>query len=144
MGSPVSPIVATSRWSSLKEKRCPTSPDHRKSGLGAWMTLSPDCTYMTKRISQSISTPGTRTETESNRKLPFLDTCVLIKTEVTIYRKPTHTDQYLNFNLYHHLDTNDQHGELSFIEQRRLSRQLDKEIGLRLLESVLYDNSYKQ
>ena len=38
------------------------------------------------------------TESESNDVLPFLDTCMHINdddsTHVTVYRKPTHTDQY--------------------------------------------------
>ena len=41
------------------------------------------------------------TEREENRSLAFLDTLTVIKPdgnlEVKIYRKPTHTDQYLNF-----------------------------------------------
>ena len=44
-------------------------------------------------------------ERETDRKLPFLDTCVHKtiegKLETDVYRKPTHTDKYLSFNLHH-------------------------------------------
>ena len=46
-------------------------------------------------------------ELEENRELPFLDTCVKIEANGTfstkVYRKKTHTNQYLNFNSNHHL-----------------------------------------
>ena len=47
------------------------------------------------------------TEPEQDGRLPFLNACVNINeggsTHVTVYRKPNHTDQYLNFSSNHHL-----------------------------------------
>ena len=44
-------------------------------------------------------------EQESDGSLPFLDTLIVRKTDGTIklqvYRKPTHTDQYLNYQSHH-------------------------------------------
>ena len=46
-------------------------------------------------------------EFETNSNLPFLVLCTHILddgyTKLTIYRKPTHTDQYLNFKYRHPL-----------------------------------------
>jgi len=43
-------------------------------------------------------------ETECNRKISFLDTLVSRRNgviTVDVYRKPTHTDRYLDFNSHH-------------------------------------------
>ena len=46
-------------------------------------------------------------EKSKNRELPFLDTRVKIgedgKVKFDVYRKPTHTDQYLSFGSNHHM-----------------------------------------
>ena len=47
------------------------------------------------------------TEPEQDGRLPFLDACVNINEDgsahVTVYRKSTHREQYLNFSSNHHL-----------------------------------------
>ena len=47
-------------------------------------------------------------EAEEENKLPFLDTCINIRddgsTLITVYRKPTNTNQYLNFHSNHPLN----------------------------------------
>ena len=47
------------------------------------------------------------TENMKEMKISFLDTEVKLiedkKIEISIYRKSTHTDQYLNFNSNHHI-----------------------------------------
>ena len=47
-------------------------------------------------------------EPEQGGKLPFLDLCISIlddgDTKLSVYRKPTHTDQYLQFTSHHPLE----------------------------------------
>jgi len=47
-------------------------------------------------------------EMKSEGKLPFLDLLIIRKDtgalNLQIYRKPTHTDQYLNFNSHHPIE----------------------------------------
>ena len=56
--------------------------------------------------------PATKFTVENNKEdeaIPFLDTIVKPeadgKLSITVYRKPNHTDQYLQWDSHHHLST---------------------------------------
>ena len=78
-----------------------------------WMTpFSPKRKKINKNFLQHINSvdPAIQFTVENNKEdgaIPFLDTTVKPendgKLSITVYRKPTHTDQYLQWNSHHHL-----------------------------------------
>jgi len=114
MGSFVSPLVANMYMEHLEEKLQSTVPAELKPKL--WKRYVHDILEVIRKGSaeklteflNSLDAPGSTKftyELEQDGKLTFLD-ILLERTDsgglkLCIYRKPTHTDQYLNFSSHH-------------------------------------------
>ena len=113
MGSPVSPIVANLYMEYLEKKSseyCPRLPRF-------WCRHVDDTFVIHKEVNkkgflQHINSvdPAIRFTVEDNKEdgsIPFLDTIVTSEADgslsITVYRKPIHTDQYLQWDSHHHL-----------------------------------------
>ncbi|XP_066275413.1 uncharacterized protein [Branchiostoma lanceolatum] len=113
MGSPVSPIVCNLYMEHLEQLAISTAPHpplwwfryvddthtklkkaHAQEFIDHLNSLDPDIKFTSEK--------------EQDRTLPFLDTLTTIQEDgslrLSIYRKPTHTDQYLNFRSNHPLE----------------------------------------
>ena len=113
MGSPVSPIVANLYMEYLEQKSLGTAPHHPRF----WCRYVDDTFVIHKEANkqgflQHINSvdPAIKFTVEDNREdgsIPFLD--IIVKPEengglsITVYRKPTHTDQYLQWDSHHNL-----------------------------------------
>ena len=116
MGSPVSPIAANIFMEALEQQAIATAPLDCKPKL--WVRYVDDILEIIKKssvqqltdhinqIDKSGSIKFTYEEEEQGR-IPFLDTLIVRKEDgsvkVLVYRKPTHTDQYLNYQSHHPL-----------------------------------------
>ena len=113
MGSPVSPLICNLYMEDFESKAIATS----ENPPGWWYRYVDDTHIKQKRehldkFTEHINSidPCIKftSEPENDGSLPFLDTSTTRKEDgslkVTIYRKPTHTDQYLNFASNHPLD----------------------------------------
>ena len=111
MGSPVSPIVAN-LYMEYFEQNVSLLPPPR-----FWCSFVDDTFVIQKEIHkqdflQHINSvdPAIKFTVEDNKEdatIPFLDTIVKPevdgKLSITVYRKSTHTDQYLQWDSHHHL-----------------------------------------
>ena len=114
MGSPVSPIVANLYMEYLEQKALSTAPNPTPK---FWHKYADDTFVIHKEANkqgflQHINSvdPAIRFTVEDNKEdgsIPFLDTIVKPEVDgslsITVYRKPTYTDQYLQWDNYHHL-----------------------------------------
>ena len=112
MGSLVSLIVANLYMEYLEQKALSTAPTPK-----FWCRYVDDTFVIHKEVNkqgflQHINRvdPAIRFTVEDNKEdgsIPFLDTIVKPQVDgslsITVYRKPTHTDQYLQWDSHHHL-----------------------------------------
>ena len=113
MGSPVSPIVANLYMEYLEPKALSSAPNPTRF----WCRFVGDTFVIHKEVNkqgflQHINSvdPAIKFTVEDNKEdesIPFLDTIVKPEADgtlsITVYRKPTHTDQYLQWDSHHHL-----------------------------------------
>ena len=112
-GSAVSPIVANLYMEYIEQKALSTAPHPPGSGAGMWMTPLVIHKEANKQgFLQHINSvdPAIKFTVEDNKEdgsIPFLDTIVKPEVDgslsITVYRKPTHTDQYLQWDSHHNL-----------------------------------------
>ena len=116
MGSPVSPIVANLFMEKLEQEPIATAPMECKPKF--WSRYVDDILEIIHKGSTQKPTDHLNTvdptrnikfthEEEDQGRIPFLDTLIARKPDrsvkLLVYRKKTHTDQYLNFNSQHPL-----------------------------------------
>ena len=113
MGSPVSPIVANLYMEYLEQKALSTASQPPRF----WCRYVDDTFVIHKEANkqgflQHINSvdPAIKFTVEDNKEdgsIPFLDTIVKPEANgnlsITVYRKPTHTDQYLQWDSHHTL-----------------------------------------
>ena len=115
MCSPVSLIVANLYMEFLEQKALSTAPHPLRSGTDLWMTPLSSTRKSTKQgFLQYINSvdPAIKFTVEDNKEdgsIPFLDTTVKPEADgslsITVYRKPTHADLYLQWDSQHHLSS---------------------------------------
>ena len=113
MGSPVSPAVADLMMEEFEERALqnpPVVPSVWFRYVDDTFTVLPQnrIEEFTNYLNSQNRSIQFTIEEEEDCKLAFLDTCIERledgSLKVNVYRKPTHTDQYLNWESNHHLE----------------------------------------
>ena len=93
MGSPISPLIVNLFMEEFEVKALSTLAEHSQALLQHINNQDPHIEFTVEPTQQG--------------SLPFLDTLVTIESNntfsTTVYRKPTHTDQYLHWDSNHHI-----------------------------------------
>ena len=115
MGSPISPIVANLYMECFERKALRSATNPPGHGIGLWMTHGSSKKQAHKQAFldhiNSVD-PAIKFTVEGNQEngtIPFLDTFVTPLADNSlsfqVYLKPTHTDQYLQWDSHHSLSS---------------------------------------
>ena len=158
MGSPVSPLIANIVMEHLEDKAIATAPLDCKPRL--FKRYVDDILEIVRKNTEdkltdhlnSIDDTGSLKftyEKEQDGKIAFLDTLIVRKPDgsvkLLVYRKPTHTNQYLNFNSAHPL-----HQKLGVIrtlldrKDKIVTEPADKIAEEEIIKSALQQCGYPQ
>ena len=156
MGSPVSPIIANIYMEHLEQLALATCPSYYKPKV--WYRYVDDIFEIAKKnhldeltdhLNNTDPTGSIKftMEQENNRCLPVLDILVTRTDDghlsTKVYRKKTHTDQYLNYQSHHPL-----HQKLGVIrslldrKDHIVKEELEKEEEVRHITKALKQNKY--
>ena len=86
--------------------------------------------------------------TSTSGSVLFSLTCINIKddgsTSITVYRKPTHTDQYLNFHSYHPLTHKRSVVKTLLKHTGMITEETDKKLEIDHIRNALRSNGYPE
>ena len=153
MGSPVSPIIANLYMEEFKAKTIRTAPKPPSVWLRYVDTFVKIHDYFVNKFMEHLNSIDENikftTEPEMKGKLPFLDSCTTLNDDgsldLTVYRKPPHTDQYLIFYSNHHLQHN-RSVVRTLINRANcmVTKPEQKDAEVRHVKSALKANVYKE
>lgn len=112
MGSPLSPVVANLFMEHLEERALNTTALRPKMWIRyvddtfvIWPHGNAELKEFHRHLNHQNTSIQFTIEEEKEEKIPFLDVLVRRernKLQTSVYRKPTHTDRYIQFSSHHH------------------------------------------
>ncbi len=154
MGSPVFPIVANLYMEQFEQKALATAPNPPSVWLRYVDNVFTQIGLLfVEEFHQHLNSMDTNIkftiQKKCDGKLPFLETLVHLgesgKTWVMVYRKATHTDQYLKFGSINHLQHKQSMVEILMNRANKIiSKEEDKKAEIRHVRSSLRTNGYQE